>query len=129
MSEALFRGIGIALLSGILAQLLRQLGWRGVPVLACITLATLLSLYGESLSGLVSEIEILSRAGGIEQYAEGALKILAVGLLSGIISDMLTELGDGGLSKTVLIISRLEIIGIALPYLVEIIDTGLGLLA
>lgn len=129
MSEALFRGIGTALLCGVLSSILRQLGWKGVPVLACVTFSALLSLYGEALSGLVSEIHAISAEGNIERYAEGALKILGVGLLSGIISDMLTELSEAGLARAVTVISRIEILGIAIPFLAEIIDTGLGLLA
>ena len=119
----------MALVAAMSALLLRDFGWKGVPVLACVTLSAVLSLSAEVLSGLVSEIGNLAAEGEIEHYTQGALKILGVGLLSGIISDMLTELSETGLAKAVTVISRIEILGISMPYLIEIIDTGLDLLA
>ena len=129
MSELLMRGIGLALLSGILAELLKQFGWRGAPAVTALATLGVVSVFGDTLAGIVGQMLDLARLGNISRYAEAALKILAVGLLSGTVSDSLAELLGTVASRAVSLAGRLEILAICLPYLTEIIDMGMSLIS
>lgn len=123
------RGIGLALLSGILAELLKQFGWRGAPAVTALATLGVVSVFGDTLAGIVGQMLDLARLGNISRYAEAALKILAVGLLSGTVSDSLAELLGTVASRAVSLAGRLEILAICLPYLTEIIDMGMSLIS
>ena len=129
MIELLIKGLGIALTAGIIAELLKQVGWRGAPVIASLALVSAVSIFGETFATLCEQILRLSEIGKITRYAEAVLKIIAVGLLSGMVSDTLAELSGNLLSKTALTVGRFEILGISLPFLSEIIDVGLSLIS
>jgi hypothetical protein len=51
------------------------------------------------------------------------LKIVGVGYLSGIASDLCTDLGEGGLARGATVLGRLEIAVICLPFLEKIIGS------
>lgn len=129
MSDFFLSCLGLALTASVMAGLLRVLGWKGVPVYISITALAIFSLFGETLSQVFFEINTLAEAGGVSQYAEGALKIMAVGFISGIVCDILSEMGEGTIAKAVSSAAKIEIVAISLPYFKEIVNTGLEFLA
>ncbi len=128
MSELFARTLGVIILVGILSQVLKLFGWKGVPVFVSLCILGIVSLYAEAFLGVFSEIQELAAVGGIYEYARAAVKIIAVGFLCGVLADAFSEMGEGGLAKSVTLASRLEIICICLPYFRKIVDTGLGFL-
>lgn len=123
------KALGLVLLAGILGELLKLLGWRGAPAIAALALVGAVSIFGEVLASLAEQVTRLSSLGDITRYAEAVMKIIAVGLLSGVVSDLLSELSGAGLARIATVTGRFEILAIALPFLSEIIDTGLSLIS
>ena len=129
MSQLFLSAVGLALTAAVMAGLLRALGWKGVPVYISITVLAVFSLFSEVLLQVISEVISVGELGGVSKYAEAALKILAVGLTSGVVCDTLSELGESGLSRAITVAARLETVAIFLPFFREIIDTGLEFLS
>ena len=129
MSQIFLKALGVILLSGMISELLKYLGWRGAPAVVALALVGVVSLFGDTLSSFLEQTARLSELGGIGRYAEGVLKIIAVGLLSGIVGDILSELCGAGLARITATVARLEILAILLPFLTEIIEKGLSLLS
>lgn len=128
MSEIFVRAVGIAILVGILSQILKALGWKGAPVFDCICIVGVVSLFGEVFSELAGQLSELASLGEISEYAKSAAKIISVGFLCGVLTDVFSEMGESGLAKTITLVCRLEIVCICLPYFRRIVDTGLSFL-
>lgn len=118
---------GAGLILGISAFILRSLGWRGAPVFAVICSVVLIAEAGESLSGVFSSLSLLYRQKGMEEGVSAVLKVLGLGYLFGISSDVCRELGETGIAKSVEVVGRVEIIAVVIPFLKEIIETGVEL--
>ena len=129
MSELLLKGLGLVLMTGIIAELLKQFGSKAAPCVISLALVGSVSIFGEVLSSFSEQIIKLSEFGNLSRYAEGVLKIIAVGLLSGVVSDIVGEISGNLLSKAVVTVGKCEIFCICLPFLNEIIETGISLVS
>ena len=129
MSDMLSEALAIALLATIFALLLKNLGWKGAPVLTSLAMIGIISLFSDALSGIFSSVEHIAYYADVSEYCSSALKILCAGYLSGIISDVCSELGEGGIAKSVTLCGRLEIILIALPYFDRLLTAAMDLLS
>ncbi len=108
------------------AVLLKNLGWRGASVFTSLGIVMLLS----ELCGVFSEINKLSELW--ETLGEGGIaifKILGIGYLFGISSEICRELGEGGISSALTLAGRFEIIAVALPFISEIFSLALSLVS
>lgn len=135
------RVCAIALICAVLGLLLREAGFRGSRL---VTLMGVVALLGIGASGLASILDFLtevgadmtsggSGAGGSSQNGEiiaatgkiidGATRIVGLGYVFGICSDVCRELGEIGVANSILVVGRVEIFLATLPYL----DTLLGL--
>ena len=56
------------------------------------------------------------------------MKILFVGYVFGISSEICRELGEGGISTVMTSLGKIEIILIVLPYIRDIVYLGVGLI-
>ena len=122
------RIVGAALLFAVTLFLLREFGWRAAPLLCVMSSLFLFFAIGEEISALI--FDILSIQG--ENYTReisAAIKVLGVGYLFGIASDMCRTLGEAQIAKTLDIVGRVEILTIIMPFFKEIIELGVGLLA
>ena len=121
MTEALF----IALISAVSALLLRQFGWRGVPVFVSLCLVLLLS---DIFATVSSVFEFMRSIPAAEESAEAIVKIIGVGYLFGISADLCRELGESSIASAVILLGRMETVAIALPFIIEIAEIALSLL-
>ena len=107
---------------------LRELGWRGAPILALICVSVLLirtvSLWGEAFGMLSDTVSVSGAADAVVSM----LKITGLTYLYGISSDICRELGENGIAKVLDAVGRVEIILVAIPYFKEIITMGVGLI-
>ena len=125
MSEWM-RIVAYVLITLFLGLLLKELGFRG---------ATLVLLFGTvSVVGVavLSLGKIFSLLPGVDaegrEYAEAMLKIIGVGYVFGICSDVCSQLGEGSLSSAVALCGRVEIIALSVPFIKRIIEKGIELL-
>ena len=81
----------------------------------------------ERVSGFFEIFNIASEVSGGSQVTESIMKILGIGYLSGICSDVCKELGEAGIASIVVTIARLESFAVISPLIVEILTLGLEL--
>ena len=120
------RIVAYVLITLFLGLLLKELGFRG---------ATLVLLFGTvSVVGVavLSLGKIFSLLPGVDaegrEYAEAMLKIIGVGYVFGICSDVCSQLGETSLSSAVALCGRAEIIALSVPFIKRIIEKGIELL-
>ena len=118
MLEILFAGIVFAL-SGVM---LKNLGWRGAPVFAALSLVVLLSSLPSRIEGAlaVSELAFAGEAGA------AISKIVGIGYLFGICSEICRELGESSVATGLVIAGRLEMLGVCMPYLIRLAEDAVG---
>lgn len=122
------RAIAMALLTGACALILKELGWRGTPVLIAVCFIGIISLAEPYIRTVSRVLGILSEEFGVSDAASSVTKIIAIGYLGGITADVCCELGAGAASKGVLLVARLEILAICAPYLLKIINLATELI-
>ncbi len=106
------------------AVLLKNLGWRGVSIFTALGIVVLLS----ELRGSFIEIDKLSGLfGALDEGGIAIFKIMGIGYLFGISSEICRELGEAGISFALTLVGRFEIIAVALPFISEIFSLALSL--
>lgn len=120
--------LGSVFILAVSAFLLRSFGWRGAPVFAVLCVVLILSDTTAKISDTFSPLLLFSEDLGMKDSCEAALKILGLGYLYGISSDVIRELGENSIAKAVETVGRVEIIAVSLPYLEEIIRLGVELI-
>lgn len=106
------------------AMLLKNLGFRGACVFGALSFVVLLS----ELPGVFSEIlKMLDYNEQLGESAAAIFKIVGIGYLFGISSEICREMGEGGIANAVALAGRFEIIAIATPFIKEIISLSLEL--
>jgi hypothetical protein len=114
----------LALVGAFSFFLLSELKWRGAPVLAVLCFVGIISVLQPHAQGIGSLFSgILSTEEGSEA-ASAVLKIIGIGYLCGITSDICAELGVPRVGGAVTLVGRVEIIAVAAPFFVKILDMG-----
>lgn len=124
----ILRWLGTALLIGISAYLLSESGFRGKRTFAALGGAVLFSAMAPEIGKMASDILGFADSLGIGEAAKCAAKIIGVGYLFGIGADILSELGENGISKVLLSAGKIEILVIIFPYFLDILELGISLL-
>ena len=145
LREAGFRGSRAVALIGIVAMLgigasgiasildfLTRLGadmtaggslGSGGSSLGSSSLGSVLGSGGSPSAGTSTTLGTANIADSAAEIIDGATKILGLGYVFGICSDVCRELGENGVANSILVVGRVEIFLATLPYL----DTLLGL--
>ena len=115
-----------ALITVFLGVLLKELGFRGSRL---VLLLGTVSVIG---AAALSAGSLFSMLGGVgtdnSEYAVAMLKIIGVGYVCGVCSDICTELGEVSLSNAVCLLGRVEIVTLSLPFIKRIVEKGVELL-
>lgn len=119
---------GTVLLLTVIAFMLRSFGWRGAPVFAAVCAVLLIMESGEMLGEILGSLKDVSVGVGIAEPVGAAIKVLGLGYLFGICSDLCRELDETGIAKATEVVGRVEIIAVAIPYFEEIIKVGVELI-
>ncbi|MBQ8381125.1 MAG: stage III sporulation AC/AD family protein [Clostridia bacterium] len=118
--EGFISAIGALLFITASVAILKSFGFKGAPVIAALAFVHTSTLIPEALLPLTSLFESIEGVNGVSEYVRSAVKIVGIGYLGGICSDVCRELGEGGIAKCVTLVSRLELIAITLPILSEL---------
>lgn len=118
----------LGVLLAVVGFLLSEIGFKGKRAFALLSFVligiSVLSDAGE----LFSEILSLSEGLGVADTAKGALKVVGIGYVFGISSDIADQLGETGVSKALTLAGRIEILALTIPYIKEIIELGIRLI-
>ena len=127
MSDAI-KILGLVFIIAILAVLLGELGFRGARLVSALgTLAVVmmtLGLFGEVIGMLDGVIAL----GGIDEAARVAIKIIGVGYVFGVGSDICLDMGERGIAVAVLGVGRVEILLLALPFVIDVVEGAVAMI-
>ena len=121
----IFKIIGLALLGALLSFIVKTFGWRGAPLVAIAALISLMSIFASHFEKIFEIFDTVAEIGGMEEAARTLLKIIGIGYVSGISSDVCRELGEPTISSAVMLFGRLEVLVLISPMLLEILKLGL----
>ncbi len=124
----ILKACAIALIGALTAFILRELGVRSVGIFGVVCGAVILSMGLDAARDMGIAFSELAELCDIAEIAADILKIIGVGYIFGICSDICSEVGEAGTGSALALIGRLEVVGIALPYFKKIIDTAISLL-
>jgi len=114
----------LALVFAFCALLLKSFGWRGTTVFTALGIVILLS----EIPMFFKEAVSLSEAWqGLGDSCAAIFKIVGLGYLFGISSDICRELGESGIASALTLVGRLEIIAVSLPFISEIFSLAISL--
>ena len=118
---------GLALIGASLAFIMKNYGWRPSPLISVAAILTLLASLGYYFTQISDFFDTVGGIEGMETLTGTALKVLGIGYVSGISSDICREIGEGGIASALTLIYRLEILMVVFPMLIEIVNIGLEL--
>lgn len=116
---------GVALLTAMVALLLRECGFRGAPVVMAVGTCALLSLCAELLGEALPLLSAFSFSDGLQRHAAAVMRIVGIGWLSGLTADLCRELEAVGLARAVAVVGRVCMLGVALPFVTELVQLAL----
>ena len=118
--------VAYVLITLFLGLLLKELGFRGATLVLLLGTVSVVGVAVLSLGGIFSILPGVDGESG--EYAEAMLKIVGVGYIFGVCSDVCSQLGEGSLSSAVTLCGRMEIIALSTPFIKRIIEKGIELL-
>lgn len=118
---------GLAFLFAISSFILKAFGWKGAPLVTACAIVGLLSLFLERLEPVLEVFKLVKEEGGMGDAVECVLKIIGIGYVSGICSDICRELGETGIASAVSLVARIESLAVISPMIIEILTLGLEL--
>ncbi len=124
----ILKWLGATLLIGITAYLLSEAGFKGKRAFTALGGTILFSVMASEIGKTASEILGFADSAGIGEAAKCAAKIVGAGYLFGIGADILSELGESGISKALLSAGKIEILVIVMPCFLDILELGLSLI-
>lgn len=120
------KAVAYVLITLFLGVVLRELGFKGARLIFLLGAVSVIGAAAIYVGKLVTAIGGIGVDTG--EYAMSMLKIVGIGYVFGMCSDVCAELGDGTLSSSVCLIGRLEIMSVTLPYIKMIVEKGLEMI-
>ncbi len=124
----ILRVCGIVVLTSVVGMMLGEMGFKGRRLFGCVSALALMLCVIEGIDGILAGISSVTEAAGVSEIALTALKIVGVGYVSGISADVASELGEASVAGVAQLVGRVEMTVLVLPYLTEILETGIGLI-
>lgn len=124
--SGIFKIVAYVIITLFLGVVLKELGFKGARL---IFVLGIISVIGVVVTYVGSLVDLLDGVGDVDtEYTVAILKIIGVGYVFGICSDICTELGEGVLSSSVSLIGRVEIMMLCTPFIKMIIEKGVVLI-
>jgi hypothetical protein len=109
------------LLVAAISLILKNFGFKGAPLICALSLICVAIPMLERLKDIEAPIGSLVYSEA-EKYIKAAAKVVGIGYLSGICSDVCKEIGEGGVAKCITLVSKLELIAVSAPFIKEVFD-------
>ena len=123
----IFEIFGFAFLFATSVFILKALGWKGAPLVTVCAIVGLLSFFFERLEPVLEIFKLIKEEGEASEAVECVLKIIGIGYVSGICSDICRELGETSIASAVSFVARIESLAIVSPMIIEILTLGMEL--
>ncbi len=109
----------------ILGMILKELGFSGARLLSICTFSALMVFSVSRFGEIQTELLGMEKLGGVVGLTKDMMKIIGVGYLFGICSDICLDFGEAMLSKGLLTTGKIEILILTIPTLKEILKMTL----
>ena len=116
------RDAALGLLLVILSLLLREAGFRGARLVSLLGIVLILGLAVLKMDDILDMLSLGGRVGEMGEELGTVLKIVGSGIVFGLIADAARDMGESGVSSAILVVGRVEIFTISVPYLVKLLD-------
>lgn len=121
------KAVGCAFILLFLGVILREMGFKGVRLVTLIGTVGILAACVLTIDSMGEIFEKIGQDSG-EEYVVAVMKIIGVGYVSGICSDICLEFGEMSLSNAVLMFGRAEMLMICTPEIISILKRGVDLI-
>ena len=116
------RDAALGLLVVILSLLLREAGFRSARLVSLVGIVLILGLAVLKMDDILDMLSLGGRVGEMGEELGTVLKIVGSGIVFGLIADAARDMGESGVSSAILVVGRVEIFAISVPYLVKLLD-------
>ena len=127
MSDAL-RYIALGMVGCVLALLLREAGFKGARLVSIIATVGLLGIGTVGIGRIFTRLFSSAEADGLSELVAAALRILGIGYVFGICSDVCRDSGEGTLATHIETVGKVELLLLCIPLIEKILATATRLL-
>lgn len=120
--------IGVAVISAVCGYLLEQLGFGGTRLYFAFSSVIMLLICIEAAGPLLSSLMSLAEGELATEVGGAALRVLGIGYIGGFFSDFCSGLGAKGASDGLMLFTRIQIIGVVMPYFLDVLRLSGGML-
>ena len=108
--------------------ILKSFGFKGAPVFAALSVVFIISYTSGRFSAIGELFNDISSYSNASEYVSAAMKVVGIGYLGGISSDVCKEIGEAGVAKGISVAARLEILLISLPFVKDLLELSVSLI-
>ena len=116
----------LGLLVCVLSLLLREAGFRGSRLVSLVGVVGLMGFAVLEVDRILDELSLSERLGNGAEQISDIFKIVGVGIVFGMISDMARDMGEGGVASALLVVGRVEIFALSVPYISSVLELAVG---
>ena len=118
------RGAALGIVVLVLSILLREAGFRGARLISLVGVVLMMGLAVMKMQDVLTLLSIADRVENMDEELGTVFKIVGCGIVFGIVADAARDMGEVGVANTVLVVGRVEIFAISVPYLIKLLDTA-----
>ncbi len=122
-----FKLAAYALISLFLGVLLREFGFKGARLVSVLAGVVVIGTCSIGLESLFDSLSFLTD-GVDKEYVSDILKIVGIGYVCGVCSDICLDFGEASLASSITAVSRIEMLIISAPYIMKIVKKGLEMI-
>ncbi len=122
------KAVAYAMIALFLGFILREMGFHGSRLVVIIGVVATIGVGVLIASEIIDKLLVL----GGDLSSSGVklmLKILGVGYVSGVCSDVCLDLGENGLAGAILHIGKIEMLLICVPSVISVVEKGVELIS
>lgn len=122
------KAVAYAMIALFLGFILREMGFHGSRLVVIIGVVATIGVGVLIASEIIDKLLVLGgdfSSSGVKLM----LKILGVGYVSGVCSDVCLDLGENGLAGAILHIGKIEMLLICVPSVISVVEKGVELIS
>ena len=118
--------VGVGVIAALVGSLLSEMGCKAKKIFIVLSAVILLLGLCTEVFSILSELLSLGNDTGVGEATRAALKIVGIGYVYGISSEICEELGETRIAGILGLSARVETFLVTLPFLKRIVEMGLG---
>lgn len=118
----------VPLLVAFLAFMLREMGFRGTRPIAVVGIALLALAAAGGIGRLFDGLGLTELSEQAGEVTASVLKVIGVGYVFGFVADVCRDMGETGIASWTLAAGRVEILLLAMPYILHALELARGMI-